>query len=193
MVFLCYIQSTPPFIRGHMQGWQRILRFLILNVIVSALTTWAVVSVMMRNQAALPDPAAVSSSPEGLLATLGETLPGEEAAPAEPAAGDMAGDLLTIDSVIGAGVLEAERVLIQHVGEKEVSLVGWKLQDQDGNVFNFPTLTMFQGGAVTVYTRVGTSTVVELYWGQEEPIWQVGEKASLIDPTGQTRAVYTVP
>jgi hypothetical protein len=52
---------------------------------------------------------------------------------------------------------------------------------------------MFQGGAVTIYSRVGTSTVVELYWGEEEPIWESGEQAQLIDPDGVVQAVYTVP
>ena len=102
-------------------------------------------------------------------------------------------ELLQIESILGAGELETERVLIKHIGEREVSLVGWQLQDQDGHAFNFPALTMFQGGAVTVYTRAGTSTVVELYWGMDEPLWQPGEKAYLIDPDGQIQAVYTVP
>lgn len=100
---------------------------------------------------------------------------------------------LAIESILGAGELETERVIIHHVGEKEVSLVGWQLQDGDGNAYSFPALTMFQGGAVTVYSREGTSTVVELYWGQDEPIWESGEQAFLIDPDGQVQAVYTVP
>ena len=57
---------------------------------------------------------------------------------------------------------------------RRVSLVGWQLQDQDGNAFTFPALTMFQGGAVTIYTREGISTVVELYWGLDDPIWESG-------------------
>ena len=52
---------------------------------------------------------------------------------------------------------------------------------------------MFRGGAVTVYSKIGTSTVVELYWGQEEPVWQVGENAYLLDSEGTIRAMYTVP
>ncbi len=95
--------------------------------------------------------------------------------------------------MIGAGELQTERVLIEHIGEKEVSLSGWQIQDQDGNVFTFPSLTMFKGGAVTVYTRAGTSTVVELYWGLDAPIWQPGERAYLLDPEGTVQAVYDIP
>ena len=102
-------------------------------------------------------------------------------------------ELLEIRSILGPGDLETEQVLINHIGEKEVSLFGWQLQDQDGNAFTFPTLTMFQGGAVTIYTREGTSTVVELYWGLDEPIWDSGEQAFLLDPDGKIQATYTVP
>jgi hypothetical protein len=100
---------------------------------------------------------------------------------------------IEIDSVVGAGDVENERVLIRHVGDEAISLAGWQLQDEDGNSFVLPSLTMFTGGAVTVYTRVGTSTVVELYWGLTEPVWREGEKVLLIDPNGDVQAVYTVP
>ena len=33
-----------------MQSWRRILYFVLLNVFVSALTTWAVVTIVLRNQ-----------------------------------------------------------------------------------------------------------------------------------------------
>jgi hypothetical protein len=46
---------------------------------------------------------------------------------------------------------------------------------------------------VTIFSRVGTSTVVELYWGLDEPIWTPGEKAFLLDPQGDIQAVYTIP
>jgi hypothetical protein len=100
---------------------------------------------------------------------------------------------LEINTVIGAGDLLSERVLVRHIGDQEVSLVGWQLRDEDGNVFNFPALTMFSGGAVTVYSQIGTNTVVEMYWGQNEAVWSVGETASLVDPNGNVQAVFEVP
>ena len=178
-----------------MQSWRRILYFLLLNVLISALTTWGVVTILLRNQPAglgqaVVPPVNQSGDPPGevlvtqpVAAGMVDDMPDEEIIP----------EWLEIESVLGSGELETERVLIQHVGEKEVSLVGWQLQDEDGNAYSFPALTMFQGGAVTVYSRAGTSTVVELYWGMEEPVWGNGEKAFLIDPDGQVQAVYTVP
>jgi len=179
-----------------MQSWRRILYFLLLNVLISAFTTWAVVTIMLRNQpdqSAQPLPTRIESDDDDQFGGLVVTKPGADVLPDEPNEDEIVPEVLAIDSILGAGELETERVLVQHIGEREVSLVGWQLQDQDGNAFNFPALTMFQGGAVTVFTRAGTSTVVELYWGQEEPLWQSGEKAYLIDPDGQVQAVYTVP
>jgi hypothetical protein len=177
-----------------MQSWRRIFYFLILNVIISALTTWAVVTIMLRNQSEIavePLPLVVNSG-EINPAEMVVTEPGAAAILDEPEE-EIIPEVLEIESILGAGELETERVLIKHIGEVEVSLVGWQLQDQDGNTYNFPALTMFQGGAVTVYTRSGTSTVVELYWGQTEPLWSSGERAFLIDPDGQVHAVYDIP
>jgi len=102
-------------------------------------------------------------------------------------------EVLEIDRVIGSGELDTERVILQHIGEKEVSLLNWQIQDQDGHVFTFPALTIFKGGNVNIFTRKGTSTVVDLYWGLDEAIWQAGEKAFLLDPQGEVKAVYTIP
>ena len=174
-----------------MQSWRRIFYFLLLNVIISAVTTWAVVTIMLRNQ---PQQTTVQLQPVPLpddpLVTESFPVPISD----DPVEEDeVIPEVLEIESIIGAGELETERVLIKHIGEKEVSLVGWQLQDQDGNVYSFPALTMFQGGAVTVFTRMGTSTVVELFWGQEEPLWQSGDRAYLVDPDGQVHAIYNVP
>lgn len=178
-----------------MRSWRRIFYFILLNILISALTTWGVVTYILRNTT-VPDetpaePTLVSRSDE----PAGDQLVTEPAAAdvIEEGGSEVVPEILEIDSVIGNGVLQTERVLIEHIGEKEISLSGWQLQDQDGNVFTFPALTMFRGGAVTVYTRAGTSTVVELYWGLEEPIWQSGERAFLLDPDGTVQAVYEVP
>jgi hypothetical protein len=178
-----------------MQNWRRLLYFVLLNVLISALTTWAVVTVVLRNYG--PPPPEVEPTfqiqPAVQTGELIITQPPSTPSSDEVADTPFSQGILDIDAIIGAGELAVERVLIQHVGEDEVSLNGWQLQDEDGNVFPFPALTMFSGGAVTVYSKTGTSTVVELYWGQEEAIWEIGEKAYLIDPTGEIRAVYQVP
>jgi hypothetical protein len=101
-----------------------------------------------------------------------------------------------IESVIGAGDLDSERILLKHRGEGELSLVGWRLEDTLGNVFvfpEFPQLTLFSGGAVFVYSKSGTNTVVDLYWGLEQPLWQSGVTITLKDVQGNVRSTYLVP
>jgi hypothetical protein len=177
-----------------MQNRRRIFYFLLLNVVVSAVTVWVTATIFFRTHPPDKDPV-IPTLVSQTGGESGDLLVTEPAAVSDQSDDvlDVTSELLEIESILGPGELDAEQVLIKHIGEKEVSLVGWQLQDQDGNVFIFPALTMFQGGAVTVYTREGTSTVVELYWGLDEPIWESGEQAFLLDPDGEIQAVYTVP
>ena len=103
---------------------------------------------------------------------------------------------VAIDSVIGAGDLDSERVLLKHRGEGELSLVGWRLEDTDGNVFifpQFPQLVLFKGGAVNVYTKAGSNTVVDLFWGLKQPVWKSGDMVILRDAQGNVHTTFTVP
>jgi LysM repeat protein len=103
---------------------------------------------------------------------------------------------VTIEAVIGAGDLETERVLLKHAGQGELSLSGWRLEDDRGNVFLIPenqTVMLFKDGAINIYTRQGTNSVVDLYWGRSEPVWFSGATVILKDAQGNARAVYKVP
>ncbi len=178
-----------------MRSWRRIVYFLLLNVLVSAVTTWAVVTIFLRDGSPLAEQSAPTlvrqtASPDGQLVV---TLPADSGS--EPLDEDIEviPEVLEIERVIGIGELDTERVIIQHIGEKEISLLNWQIQDQNGHIFTFPALTIFKGGNVNIFTRKGTSTVVDLYWGLDEAIWQAGEKAFLLDPQGEVKAVYTIP
>jgi len=100
---------------------------------------------------------------------------------------------LEIVTVVGAGDLDEERVMIRLNGDNTLSMKDWRLEDADGNVFIFPDLTLFKGGAVTVFSKTGVDTVVELYWGAPESVWEVGETIALLDPQGEVRATYRIP
>ena len=161
--------------------WKRIGFYLLLNILVSALTTWFVFTMVMRRTAVPAQPAAGN----------GATLQAEAAEDEEGAQQPLG--QLQINSVIGAGDIDTERVHIRHVGTEEVSLDGWSLEDEQGNTFDFPALTMFTGGAVTVYSKTGNNTVMELYWGLDTAIFSEGELVMLLDPDGNVQARYTVP
>jgi hypothetical protein len=107
--------------------------------------------------------------------------------------GERVAGQLEISIVLGAGDLETERVVISHIGTLELSLDNWILLDTNGNEYIFPDLTMYNGGAVALFTKGGNISSAELYWGLDQPIWEVGEVATLFDPAGNPQASYVVP
>ena len=164
-----------------MKDRQRWLPFLILNIFVSAAVTGAILFWYDRTyrQAVIPS-APISASVPAEVAPAATLNPDTEI-------------LVEIVSVIGAETLDAEMVLIRYTGEGELDLAGWHLEDEDKNVFVFPGLTLYPEGAVQVHTMAGQDTVVDLYWGLRQSVWESGEEVSLIDPQGTVRAIYIVP
>jgi micrococcal nuclease len=79
------------------------------------------------------------------------------------------------------------------MGSGDLSLAGWRLEDENGNVFVFPQLDLFQGGAVIVWSKSGANTAVDLYWGLTSPVWQSGEQVTVRDAAGNVHATYTIP
>ncbi|MBM4423599.1 MAG: LysM peptidoglycan-binding domain-containing protein [Chloroflexi bacterium] len=99
---------------------------------------------------------------------------------------------LAIRSITDAGNLATEKITIVNLGGV-VDLSGWTLRDDQGNMYAFPALSLFQGGAVSVHTGLGRDTVTDLYWGQGGAMWQSGETATLIDPKGRAHTTFTTP
>ncbi|HJW90074.1 MAG TPA: LysM peptidoglycan-binding domain-containing protein [Anaerolineales bacterium] len=100
---------------------------------------------------------------------------------------------VVIESVVGAGDLETERVLLKRIGAGELSLAGWKLVEGGGAVYTFPQLVLFEGGAVNLHTRSGQETVVDLYWGLGVAVWESGELVQLMDENGEVHSTLQVP
>ena len=229
-----------------MQRWKRLFYYLLLNVVVSACTTFAVLLVWERSNNSLPGdlspgmaiellrpptataPASPEDAPEP-KATPTESFKVYQVTPGDTfesiaedhnmsvdeliavngftesqPLGD--GEVLLIpvhpkgsviiDSVIGVGDINSEKVLLKHRGEGELSLVGWQIEDGKGHEFTFPQspqLTLFKNGAVYIHTKTGTNTVVDLFWGLNSSVWQSGISVVLKDPQGLVRARYTIP
>lgn len=161
---------------------RRLVLYLLLNVFVSACVTGGILFWYDRNYR---------------LASLSPVQPaipsaGQSSAP--EASFDPNIDIpVEIVSIVGAGTLDAEWVIVRNAGNEPINLSSWQLQDSDRHVFTFPNLTLNTDGAVQIHTISGTNTVIDLYWGLGEPVWNSGEEAQLIDPSGNVRAVYTVP
>jgi hypothetical protein len=148
---------------------KRLLVYIVVNVIVSALTTLLVLTLWTQiTLGDAPDFGATSSI-------------------------DSSASQLNINAVIGAGDLESEHVIIEHVGIEDVSLTGWRLRDESGTEFRFPALVLHPGAEVSVFSRVGDDSADSLYWDRQVAMWRSGEQVSLIDPNSRTQATYTVP
>lgn len=101
---------------------------------------------------------------------------------------------IEIDSVVGVGDLELERVIVRSLVSGELPLAGWTLEDEGGNRFVFPLVTLYaEGGTVSVYSKPGSNTVLDLFWGLDAPAWSPGERVLLRDSAGSVRAVYQIP
>jgi LysM repeat protein len=98
-----------------------------------------------------------------------------------------------IDNVFGVGDLDTERVILRRSGLGELSLAAWQLRDEDGNVYIFPQLTLYQDGAVNLNTRSGANTYVDLFWNQVAAVWHSGEVVSLYDTEGILMTSFTIP
>lgn len=151
----------------------RLVRYLVLNVVLSALTALVVLALWTHfvfradTPPALPDTQFVAAT-----STTSQ---------------------IQVSAVIGAGDFQNERVTLRHVGDQDVALAGWRLRDASGIEFRFPALVLHPGAQVSVYTREGDDTVSELYWDRQVPIWSSGELVSLLDGAGTLQATYTVP
>ncbi|HTP02452.1 MAG TPA: lamin tail domain-containing protein [Anaerolineales bacterium] len=160
---------------------RRLFYYVLLNIFVSACVTSSILYWYDRNYRAVSLPQITIPT-----ASAGQGASG-------PVATIQKGQVQIV-SVIGAGTLEAEAVIVKYNGEGELDLTGWHLKGTEGSeTYTFPSFKLFKGGAVQVHTQSGTDTAIDLYGGQHTAMWQSGEAVLLTDPTGQAQDSYPVP
>jgi len=154
--------------------------YLLLNVIISASVTLAMLYYYDRTyrRVTLPQINIPTEAP---------------AAAGTGTAGPVQQGQVQIVSVIGAGTLSAEVVVVKYNGQGELDLTGWHLKAGAGNSYTFPPFKLFQNGAVQVHTASGTNTAIDLYWGQNQAVWQSGQAVLLTNPQGEAQDSYPVP
>jgi hypothetical protein len=143
--------------------------FLLLNVLVSAVVTGAILYFYDRSHRS-ENPSTVSTS---------DLVP--------------AAVKVDIVSVIGAGTVSSEIVVIKNSGAETFNLNGWTLKDVDGHIYTFPSFTIYPSSTVQVHTVSGTDTFSDVYWNINTSVWQSGESATLYDLQGNARAFYRIP
>lgn len=97
-----------------------------------------------------------------------------------------------IQNVEAPGRLEEEGVQIVNTGPYPVRLLGWRLEDADGHVFQFPDITLYPQGGLWVWSRPGVHSPVALYWGRREAVFRIGERLTLRDAQGNVVDTYTI-
>jgi hypothetical protein len=162
---------------------KKLLPYLLLNIIVSAL---AMLAVLLIWNTVHPAPAPVnlpnsnSRKENTPLPSTGEILPLDQ-------------PILEVQAVIVPGDLESERVLIRNVNNKSINLSGWIVDNNEGAIFSFPALTLFAGSEVALYSRTGENTTSKLFWGLSQAAWKNGATVTILDPQGNVRATYVIP
>ncbi len=95
-------------------------------------------------------------------------------------------------SVSNYGDVAIEQVEIANSSDAVVPLRDWTLSDAQGNEFVFPDLLLQPGQKVIVFSSSGSNTPVALYWGENSPVWTLGETVVLADESGEVQSVFTV-
>jgi hypothetical protein len=81
--------------------------------------------------------------------------------------------------------VQGEYVQITNSGGTAANVTNWTLRDDASHVFTFPAFTLNPGASVKVWTKAGTNTATDLYWGSGAAIWNnTGDCAYLRDAGG---------
>jgi hypothetical protein len=183
----------------------KVMSFLLINILVSALTTWVVVRTLVPPLAQAAPPAAAptaiaTDTPDNNAATpdapaipqAGTPVPAAaQATPTLLSAGTTTTVNVRISSVIYAGQLSREVVVIVNEGDK-VDMTGWTLVPSRGAPYAFKQVIMFKNSFVNLHTTTGTDVPNDLYWGLGEPMWQSGDELKLLRTDGSTAATFKV-
>jgi hypothetical protein len=190
-----------------MNPWKRLAFYLLLNAIVSAVTTLTVLSLWDRNHKAevpviqpVAQLAATITQQAVKLEIIGTPTAAAASTPMLPSTATsptpkltMANNGIQIENIFGVGDLDTEVVMLKRTGDGELWITGWRLEDENNHRFVFPELMLNKDGAIKVYTKSGTNNVIELHWGIKEAVWSSGELVTLLDQNGTVKATYRIP
>jgi LysM repeat protein len=143
----------------------------------------------------LDDPDTLSAGQVLVVPVPGASLPATPRPAAPPPTvtpnADVEAPRVEIRGVSGAGALASETVLLINTGG-DAYMAGWTLSDGEGPPYTFPIFTL-HNGAVSVHTRSGTDSVIDLYWGLDEPVWLPGKVVTLRDAQGAVHSTFQIP
>jgi len=165
-------------------SFRRSLPFILLNILISAATMLIVLAIWeAAHRIPAPHASVDGGTPISGLSNCTSSFP--------PAGTS----ILSIANVIGAGDLLKEEVDLEYTGTGVFCMSGWQLSDQTGERFNFPKYFQFYSGGVVIkiYSRAGTDTPLELFWGLQSSIWHSGSTVRLLNSQGKEQASFKIP
>ena len=81
--------------------------------------------------------------------------------------------------------VQGEYVRIQNQGAAAANMTNWTLWDLANHCYTFPTFWLKAGSTVRVWTKAGSNTGTDLYWGRGSAVWNnTGDTAYLRDQGG---------
>jgi hypothetical protein len=83
-----------------------------------------------------------------------------------------------ISTVVFPGQRTREAVVIVNEGE-QADLTGWTLSNPRGKVYTFGNVLLLKDNFINLHTTTGVDIPTDLFWNQEEAIWQAGDVATL--------------
>lgn len=181
--------------------------FLLINVLVSAVTAFLVVQAFtqaasrpaMTQAAGATTPpvaatdvalsvvenvnamlAAESPAAQEAGATREATSPPQPTATLWPVARSTGGAIpkVRISAVVYPGQRTREAVVIVNEGD-EVDLTGWTLSNPRGQVYTFGNVALFRESFINLHTTSGVDVPTDLFWNQPEAMWRVGDEVVL--------------
>lgn len=165
-------------------SFRRWLPFILLNILISAAVMLIVLAIWEAAHR-IPDSTAFGNggTPIAGLSSCISSIP--------PAGTPV----FSILNVIGAGDLLKEEVDLKYSGSGIFCMNGWQLSDQTGERYSFPKYFQFYSGGVVIkiYSRAGTDTPLELFWGLQSSIWRSGSTVKLLDSQGKEQASFKIP
>ena len=174
----------------------RIFLFILLNILISAGTTLFVLWIWERSH---PQPT-FDFNLNNVSSIVDDETNSSQKSPPEVAELDLVlseeNISVSIYAVVGVGNIDVEYVEIRNQSQGAVDPAGWQILDEDGNSFTFPTSPSWllsSEGAVKVLSKSGNNSVIELYWQSNVPIWQSGERVTLLNSEGKIIATYVIP
>lgn len=67
--------------------------------------------------------------------------------------------------------VEGEYVRIRNKGTEPITMTNWTLEDDADHTYTFQTFTLDPDAKVNVWTKEGTNTTTDLYWGRTREVW----------------------